>query len=96
MPPKGDLALGYVDPKITESTHNGKDGPADGEALRRSIKKRLCVRGQNWSHSALWRLRRRSHAPHIRRIAAIAARMPRAGRMSVKEASRRWMAAKAS
>lgn len=45
MPPKGDLALGDVDLEITESSGDGKDGLADGEALRRSIKKGHCVRG---------------------------------------------------
>ncbi len=96
MPSKGDLALGDVDLNITESIGEGKDGLADGQALRRPVKKGHCVRGRSCAHSALWRLRRRSHAPPKRRAAAIAARTPRAGRMSVMEASRLWMAAKAS
>ena len=53
MPPKGDLALGDVNLNITESTGDGKDGLADGEALRRSIKKSHCVRGKTCGHSAL-------------------------------------------
>jgi hypothetical protein len=78
MPSKSDLALRDADPNITEAISAGKDGLADGQALRRPIKEGHCVRGRNCSHSALWRLYRRSHVPLKRRVAAIAARTPRA------------------
>lgn len=77
MPSKSDLALGDADVNITESTSAGEDGLADGQSLRRSIKKGHGVRGKNCGHSTLWRLRRRSHAPLKRRAAAIAGAIPK-------------------